>query len=113
MEVPEGSADRTELVQPRGGGGSDGSKPAVRQRAAQCVSRSARLANGLGRIQAFRFAVASSSNIEFRAEFFNFFNRTNFRAPTGNSVNRSNAAFGTITATYDPRIIQFGLKANF
>ena len=54
-----------------------------------------------------------ASNIEFRAEFFNLFNRTNFRAPTGNSVNRSNAAFGTITATYDPRIIQFGVKANF
>jgi hypothetical protein len=54
-----------------------------------------------------------TSNIEFRAEFFNLFNRTNFRAPTGNSVNRSNAAFGTITATYDPRIIQFALKANF
>ena len=54
-----------------------------------------------------------ASNIEFRAEFFNLFNRTNFRAPTGNSVNRSNAAFGTITAAYDPRIIQFGVKANF
>jgi hypothetical protein len=32
---------------------------------------------------------------------------------SGNSVNRSNAAFGTVTATYDPRIIQFGVKANF
>ena len=53
------------------------------------------------------------SNFEFRAEFFNLFNRTNFRAPSGNSVNASNAAFGTITATYDPRIIQFGLKLNF
>ncbi len=50
------------------------------------------------------------SGIEFRAEFFNLFNRTNFRAPNGN---RSSAAFGTITATYDPRIIQFGLKLNF
>lgn len=54
-----------------------------------------------------------TSNVEFRAEFFNLFNRTNFRAPTGNSVNASNAAFGTITATYDPRIIQFALKLNF
>jgi hypothetical protein len=50
------------------------------------------------------------SAVEFRAEFFNLFNRTNFRAPNGN---RSAAAFGTITATYDPRIIQFGLKFNF
>ncbi len=51
-----------------------------------------------------------SSNFEFRAEFFNLFNRTNFRSPNGN---RSSAAFGTITSTYDPRIIQFALKLNF
>jgi hypothetical protein len=50
------------------------------------------------------------SDVEFRAEFFNLFNRTNYRAPNGV---RSSAAFGTITATYDPRIIQFGLKLNF
>jgi hypothetical protein len=61
-----------------------------------------------------RFALPwRTSNVEFRAEFFNLFNRTNFRAPTGNSVNASNAAFGTITATYDPRIIQFALKFNY
>jgi len=47
---------------------------------------------------------------EFRGEFFNLLNRTNFRAPNGN---RSAAAYGTITATYDPRIIQFGFKASF
>jgi hypothetical protein len=51
-----------------------------------------------------------TTNVEFRAEFFNLFNRTNFRAPNGNI---SNTNFGTITATYDPRIIQFGLKVNF
>jgi hypothetical protein len=49
-------------------------------------------------------------NLEFRAEFFNLLNRTNFRAPNGN---RSNAAYGTITASYDPRIVQFGLKVAF
>jgi hypothetical protein len=54
-----------------------------------------------------------TSAVEFRAEFFNLFNRTNFRAPTGNSVNASNAAFGTLTATYDPRIIQFGVKVSY
>jgi len=58
-----------------------------------------------------RFALPwRQSGFEFRAEFFNLFNRTNFRAPNGN---RSSAAFGTITATDDPRIIQFGLKFNF
>jgi hypothetical protein len=48
--------------------------------------------------------------IEFRAEFFNLLNRSNFRAPNGN---RSANAFGTITQTYDPRQIQLGVKVNF
>jgi hypothetical protein len=48
--------------------------------------------------------------LEFRAEVFNLFNRANFLPPNGN---RSSAAFGTITGTLDPRIIQFGLKATF
>jgi hypothetical protein len=61
-----------------------------------------------------RFALPwRTSNLEFRAEFFNLLNRTNFRAPSGNSLNRSQASFGTITATYDPRIIQFALKFNY
>jgi hypothetical protein len=61
-----------------------------------------------------RFALPwRTSNIEFRAEFFNLFNRTNFRAPSGNSINRSQASFGTLTATYDPRIIQFAVKVNY
>jgi hypothetical protein len=47
---------------------------------------------------------------EFRIEAFNLLNRTNFRAPNGN---RSAAAFGTITATYDPRQLQLGLKLSF
>jgi hypothetical protein len=51
-----------------------------------------------------------SGSVEFRAEFFNLLNRTNFRAPNGN---RSAAAFGTITTTYDPRQAQLGLKINF
>jgi hypothetical protein len=51
-----------------------------------------------------------SGSVELRAEFFNLFNRTNFRAPNGN---RSAAAFGTITQTYDPRQAQLGLKVNF
>jgi hypothetical protein len=59
-----------------------------------------------------RFDMPWSNNgaFEFRGEFFNLLNRTNFRAPNGN---RSAAAYGTITTTYDPRIIQFGFKASF
>ncbi len=51
-----------------------------------------------------------NGSFEFRGEFFNLLNRVNFRAPNGN---RSSGAFGTITTTYDPRIIQFGFKASF
>ena len=51
-----------------------------------------------------------NGSFEFRGEFFNLLNRTNFRAPNGN---RSAGAYGTITTTYDPRIIQFGFKASF
>lgn len=51
-----------------------------------------------------------TSSVEFRGEFFNLLNRVNYRAPNGN---RSSVAFGTITSTYDPRVIQLGLKVNF
>jgi hypothetical protein len=51
-----------------------------------------------------------SSHVEFRFEAFNLLNRTNFRAPNGN---RSAAAFGTITTTYDPRQLQLGVKVTF
>ncbi|MDO8681035.1 MAG: TonB-dependent receptor [Acidobacteriota bacterium] len=51
-----------------------------------------------------------NGGLEFRGEFFNLLNRTNFRAPNGN---RSSPAYGTITTTYDPRIVQFGVKFSF
>ena len=52
-----------------------------------------------------------SANIEFRAEFFNAFNTTQFANPT---TSVSSANFGLITATaVNPRIIQFALKVNF
>ena len=48
--------------------------------------------------------------LELRVEAFNVLNRSNFRAPVGN---RSANNFGTITATYDPRIVQLGVKLLF
>jgi hypothetical protein len=54
-----------------------------------------------------RFPVGGTAQFEFRLEAFNVLNRTNFRAPNGN---RSAAAFGTITQTYDPRQLQLGFK---
>jgi hypothetical protein len=50
--------------------------------------------------------------VQFRAEFFNFFNHPQFAAPA-TAVN-SAATFGQITATtVNPRVVQFALKYNF
>ena len=67
------------------------------------------LATGRGAVQAHRLA-ETSGHFEFRFEVFNLLNRANFRAPNGN---RSAAAFGTITSTYQPRQAQIGLKVSF
>ncbi len=48
--------------------------------------------------------------LQFRSEFFNILNKTNFRPP---EPNRSSGAFGTIRNTYPPRQIQFALKLIF
>ncbi|MBI1353193.1 MAG: TonB-dependent receptor plug domain-containing protein [Acidobacteria bacterium] len=47
------------------------------------------------------------ARVEFRSEFFNLFNRTNFQAPEGN-LNSGN--FGYIRSTEPARQIQFALK---
>ena len=62
--------------------------------------------------------------IEFRSEFYNIFNHTNFYLPGGSgggtvsgTDNGSSAPTslggGTITGTLIPRIIQFGLKITY
>ena len=50
------------------------------------------------------------TEVQFRSEFFNILNRTNFRPP---DANFSNASFGTIRSTYSPRQVQFALKILF
>jgi hypothetical protein len=45
--------------------------------------------------------------LELRVEAFNLFNRTNFAPPNGT---RTAGGFGTITAAYDPRQVQLGVK---
>ncbi len=51
-------------------------------------------------------------NLQFRAEFFNIFNRVQFNPP--NTSCCGGASFGQITGQYNlPRIIQFGLRFAF
>lgn len=62
------------------------------------------------------------SKLEFRAEFFNVLNKTNFGTPSGNATGivfntdgtlRTPGTFGTIRSTFSARQIQFALKLSF
>ena len=56
------------------------------------------------------FAITERHSVQFRAEFFNAFDRANFGVP---GVNIS-AGFGQIVSTAtEARIIQFALKYRF
>ena len=46
-------------------------------------------------------------NLQFRAEFFNFFNHAQFNEPV---TNVQNGFYGQIRGARDPRITQLGLK---
>jgi hypothetical protein len=54
--------------------------------------------------------VAESKDIQFRAEFFNILNHTNFRLPDSDI---SSPTFNHILASQPPRLIQFALKFLF
>lgn len=56
--------------------------------------------------------------LQFRAEAFNVFNKTNLGSPNvsfspGPDGRNQSANFGTITSSRDPRIIQFGVRLVF
>ncbi len=57
-----------------------------------------------------RFELTEKFKLQFQADIFNAFNRTNFRDL---ETNLNNAAFGTISTSGPPRNIQFGLKLTF
>jgi hypothetical protein len=56
-------------------------------------------------------SVSESKHFEFRAEFFNVFNHTQFVNPDGDSSDGSQ--FGQVTSARDPRLVQFALKFLF
>jgi len=64
----------------------------------------------------FVFSETRGSNLQFRAEFFNIWNHTQFigdvqNGGIGNNFGSSN--FGQITSAHDPRIVQLALKLYF
>jgi hypothetical protein len=56
-------------------------------------------------------SLSEKKRFEFRAEFFNLFNHTQFFNPDGNSTDGSQ--FGQVTQAKDPRLMQFALKFYF
>jgi|tagenome__1003787_1003787.scaffolds.fasta_scaffold20988321_3 hypothetical protein len=64
----------------------------------------------LALFKSFLFSETRGSKLEFRAEFFNAFNHTEFQNV---STTFTNGDFGAITSAHDPREIQLGLKLYF
>lgn len=64
----------------------------------------------------FAFNESRGSMLQFRAEFFNIWNHTQFNSSAQNGGVSNNFGandFGQIKAAYDPRIIQLALKLSF
>jgi hypothetical protein len=57
------------------------------------------------------FPVKENMRVDFRAEFFNIFNHTQFYNPDGNFSD--GAQFGQVNQVRDPRLAQFALKFFF
>jgi len=63
-----------------------------------------------------RFGSNERLGVEFRTEFFNIFNRTQFAPPNTVCCTANNPNFGVVTSTAtgtNPRLVQFGLKFLF
>lgn len=56
------------------------------------------------------FKVWESSKLQYRSEFFNVFNHTNF---SGVSTGFGSGNFGQVTSALDPRIIELSLRFEF
>ena len=55
--------------------------------------------------------LTETKHLDFRAEFFNLFNHSQFYTPDGNTSDGSQ--FGQVTQVRDPRLLQFALKFFF
>ena len=66
--------------------------------------------------KAFVFSESRGSQLQFRADAFNIWNHTQFRGDIGGggiSTSLGASNFGQITAAYDPRTLQLGVKVVF
>jgi len=64
----------------------------------------------------FWFNQERGTNLQFRAEFFNVWNHTQWignQQLNGISTNLGSSNFGAVTGAYDPRTIQLALKLSF
>jgi hypothetical protein len=62
------------------------------------------------------FKITERVGLQFRAEFFNAFNRANFQLPGANGAGNNDirrVRFGRSGGTFNPRNLQFGLKLTF
>jgi hypothetical protein len=59
-----------------------------------------------------KIAVTETKYLQFRAEIFNVFNRTNYSNPDG-AFSDGPTSFGKIASAGDPRLLQFALKFFF
>ena len=59
-----------------------------------------------------KISLSETKYVQFRAEIFNVFNRTNFSNPDGH-FSDGPTLFGKITSAGDPRLLQFALKFFF
>jgi len=57
------------------------------------------------------FTISETKRVDFRGEFFNLFNHTQFFNPDGSSSD--GPQFGQVTQAKDPRLMQFALKFFF
>jgi hypothetical protein len=60
------------------------------------------------------FKMGETRNLQIRVEAFNLLNRANFFIGESSGIfNVNSTSFGRVTSTYDPRIIQFGVRFDF
>jgi len=69
----------------------------------------------LSLFKSFVLSEKRGSKLELRAESFNIFNHTQFQGSNvgGVTLDSTKSDFGHITAAFDPRVFQLGLKAQF